>query len=124
MSNFILTVFQKMVEKKSVDAKGKETTVKFPKWFGKVNGMKGSITVRPTNAVLKDIENQNLNFPLDFELSVNDYFLTTEEYENSEGILLEKAVCVIQNFHNVKEAEIEKATLEDYFKGLQNTSEE
>ena len=74
--------------------------------------------------VVKDIEKSNLNFPLDFELTPNDYFLTTEEYENSEGILLEKTVCVIQNFHDIKEAEIEKATLEDYFKGLQGTTEE
>lgn len=124
MANFKLTVFQKKVEITKVDDKGKQTTISIPKWFGKVNGMKGSITVRPTNAVLKDIEKQNLNFPLDFELSPNDYFLTTEEYENSEGILLEKTVCVIQNFHDIKEAEIEKATLEDYFKGLQGTTEE
>lgn len=124
MANFKLTVFQKKVEITKVDDKGKQTTISIPKWFGKVNGMKGSITVRPTNAVLKDIEKQNLNFPLDFELSSNDYFLTTEEYENSEGILLEKTVCVIQNFHSIKEAEIEKATLEDYFKGLQGTTEE
>ena len=124
MANFKLTVFQKKVEITKVDDKGKQTTISIPKWFGKVNGMKGSITVRPTNAVLKDIEKQNLNFPLDFELSPNDYFLTTEEYENSEGILLEKTVCVIQNFHDIKEAEIEKATLEDYFKGLQETTEE
>ena len=124
MANFKLTVFQKKVEITKVDDKGKQTTISIPKWFGKVNGMKGSITVRPTNAVLKDIEKSNLNFPLDFELSSNDYFLTTEEYENSEGILLEKTVCVIQNFHDIKEAEIEKATLEDYFKGLQGTTEE
>ncbi len=124
MANFKLTVFQKKVEITKVDDKGKQTTISIPKWFGKVNGMKGSITVRPTNAVLKDIEKSNLNFPLDFELSPNDYFLTTEEYENSEGILLEKTVCVIQNFHDIKEAEIEKATLEDYFKGLQGTTEE
>lgn len=124
MANFKLTVFQKKVEITKVDDKGKQTTISIPKWFGKVNGMKGSITVRPTNAVLKDIEKSNFNFPLDFELSPNDYFLTTEEYENSEGILLEKTVCVIQNFHDIKEAEIEKATLEDYFKGLQVTTEE
>ena len=120
MANFILTVFKKIVETTKVDEKGKATVTKFPTYFGKVNGMKGSINVRLSNAVVKMVEDEKQEFPLDFELSKNDYFLTTEEYENESGILLEKTVCVIQNFQSVKPAEIEKATLEDYFNNLQD----
>lgn len=120
MANFVLTVFKKVVESTKVDDKGKASVSKFPTYFGKVNKMKGSINVRLSNAVVKMLDDDRQEFPLDFELGKNDYFLTTEEYENEQGILLEKTVCVIQNFQSVKPAEIEKATLEDYFKGLQD----
>ena len=124
MANFVLTVFKKEVKTTKVNEKGVATVVQFPTYFGKANGMKGSIAVRLTNEIAERVKNEKINFPLDFELSTNDYFLTTEDYENAEGIVLEKAVCVIQGFQTIKEAEIKKATLEDYFKGIQNSDAE
>lgn len=119
MENFVLTVFKKVVESTKVDDKGKVITTKFPTYFGKVNQMKGSVNVRFSNEILKALDDEKQEFPLDIELGKNDYFLTTEEYENEQGIVLDKTVCVITNYQSVKVAEIEKATLEDYFKNLQ-----
>lgn len=123
MSELIkMNIFRKEIKIKKTNEKGKEIEQKFDTYFGKLTNecanelhcSQDAISVRLSTSCKDKIYDSGLNFPLEMTLSENDYFLTEEEYENENGITLEKTICVIMNYTNISNAVLPKKTLAEF----------
>lgn len=102
-----LNLFKKTIKK--------EDNSKFDTYFA-MNIINQSIKVKLTEDAKKDILKSGIQFPLAIIVDDDDYFITTEIYENNDGVKQKVAVCVINKFTNIAKANIEKKTLTDFFK--------
>lgn len=123
MSELIkMNIFRKEIKVKKTNDKGREIEQKFDTYFGKLtpqcakelNCSEDAISIRLSSNCKDKIVDSGFNFPLELTLSENDYFLTEEEYENENGIRLEKTICVIVNYESISNAVLPKKTLSEF----------
>lgn len=88
------------------------------KWYTyfAMNADNVSIKVNLTDDARTQILKSGIDFPLAITIDDNDYFITTDTYVNNDGIKQKVAVCVITSFTKIEKADLEKRTLNDYFK--------
>ena len=123
MSELIkMNIFRKEIKINKTNDKGREIEQKYDVYFGKLtpqcakelNCREDSISIKLSTNCKNKIVDSGFNFPLELTLSENDYFLTEEEYENENGIKLEKTICVIVNYESISNAVLPKKTLGEF----------
>lgn len=88
------------------------------KWYTyfAMNENNQSIKVNLTDDAKNQILKSGIDFPLAITIDDNDYFITNDTYTNNDGVKMKVAVCVITGFTKIEKANLEKKSLNDYFK--------
>ena len=87
---------------------------KYDTYFMAFPNHKVTISTKLSNDVKAKLQLSGVKFPMSITLKDEDYFITKEEYQDSEGLTKIKTVCVLTDYESVEKLEFEKVTLDDY----------
>lgn len=108
------TIVMHLFAKKHKTKEGKDFTTYFVRYDNPE--IKLSINTNLTNDVKSKIQLSKVSFPLKITLTDGkDYFLTTEKYDNENGITMYRDVLVIKDYTNLEALELTNKTLKDFY---------
>ena len=79
-----------------------------------------SINVRLTDNAKIDVVRSGINFPIEVDIDDENYFIKSETKTDNNGVKFKVATCVILSLPTIRKANLEKYTLQDYFKAKEN----